>query len=509
MTTDPLQPPTGAPGGAGERPQDPGGRAPTSKAPGLVFFNRIRSFGIVRPDEGRIVAGVCAGLARRLGVDPLLVRGVFVILAVIGGFGFGLYGLAWLLLPHPDGRIHAEGVLHGVVTAGLVGSAILVVGDLANSNRHDWPWGWGPGFWFPGPLVPLAIIALVWWLIATRGGHGSGPRWQPPGGAPYPPYPPRGGIPGSGPGTPGEPASGPAGSGPAAPGGTTSSPVPPYGTEPSPGQPYPGQPYQGEPYPGQPYQGEPYLGPIGGPPGTTSGAPVTYPPAATVSAPARLDLRAPSHPLTLAVLGLALVGAAGVVMWDHLIHRLPAHAGLVALAVALGVVSLGVIVAGLLGRRSGGLAPVAILLAVLSIGGAVGHGVDSPLSTQTWRPDSAASAESGFTFGIGDATLDLTLPGLTAGRSSTNPVDIPVQLGVGRVRIVVPDSAAVKIEASVGAGNITDDVNGSRIDSSGKGAGAGLKRVLHTHGDNPVIIVRTNVGLGSIEIEPQGQVVTP
>jgi phage shock protein PspC (stress-responsive transcriptional regulator) len=519
MTTDPFRPQAGPPGGAGTPPQDPTGRAPSSKAPAVAFFNRIRSFGLVRPDEGRIAAGVCVGLARRLGVDPLLVRGIVVVLAVIGGFGLGLYGLAWLLLPHPDGRIHAEGALHGVITSGFVGSVVLVVLDLAHSGRDHWTWGGGPGLWLPGSLVPLAIIALVWWLVAARV-RGSGPYRQAPVGTPYPPY---GGVPGSGPGVPGGPASGSAGAGSAsggsAPEGTTSSPVPPYGTPPAPGQPYPGQPYPGEPYAGQPYAGQAYAGqaypgqppagPAGSPAGTPSHPTVIHPPAATAYTQPRLDLHAPSHPLTLAVLGLALVGAAGVVLWDHLTDSLPAHAGLVAPAVSLGIVSLGVIVAGLLGRRSGGLAPIAVLLALVSIGGAVGHGVDSPVGSQLWRPESPAAAESGFTFGVGDATLDLTRPGLTAGRSSTDPVDIPVHLGMGRIRIVVPDGTAVQVDASVGAGTVIDDVNGNRTRSSGNDGGAGLKRVVHAHGDNPVIIVRTNVGLGSVEIEPQGQVVTP
>ena len=38
---------------------------------------------------------------------------------------------------------------------------------------------------------------------------------------------------------------------------------------------------------------------------------------------------------------------------------------------------------------------------------------------------------------------------------------------------------------------------------------AEVTRQIMKYSDNPVIIVRTNVGLGSVEIEPQGQVVTP
>lgn len=513
MTTDPHQPPAGPPGGTGAPRQDgpATGQLPPTAAPGLKLFNAVRDLGIVRPDEGRLAAGVCAGLARRFGVDPLLVRGVFVVLSLIGGFGVGVYGLLWLLLPHPDGRIHAEGVLHGVVSAGFVGGLLLLLGDLAPDLARSWaPFragGWGP----PRPFVAWALILLVVWLVITHGGRRR-PQWpQPPsGGTPYPPY---GGVPGSG--AAGGPASGPSvpGGSFGQPGGTTPPAAPIYGTPPPSGPAHPALPAHPGASAGEPPYGPPWGGPAGtigspsyGATGTTT-YPAAYAPTAIAPVPPpRLDLQAPSHPLTLAVLGLSLVGAATVVMWDHLIDPLPAHAGLVAVAVALGVVALGVVLAGLLGRRAGGLAPIAVLLAVVSILGAVGHGVDAPFRTTTWQPVSADVAESGYTLGAGEVTLNLTQPGLVTGRSDSNPVDIPVQLGVGRVRIVVPDATAVQIDASIGAGNIIDAVNGNETASSG---GAGVKRVVHAHGDSPVIIVRANVGLGSLEIEPQGQVVTP
>jgi phage shock protein PspC (stress-responsive transcriptional regulator) len=504
MTTDPHHAPAGSSGGSGVPSHDPpsaqdfdaAGRTPSPRTPGITFFNRVRALGIIRPDDGRLAAGVCAGLAQRLGVDPLLIRGVFVVLSVIGGFGVGLYGLGWLLLPHPDGRIHAEGVLHGTVTAGFIGSVLLIVADLLHNNGR--PWGWGPGLL--GVLVPLAVIAFVWWLIVNHGSRRKGPSWPQPPEWPSPPYPSHGGMPGSGPG--GMPGSGPgagnpegstSGTGPGTgPGGSwdergkaASFPTMPYGAPSTSDQPYPG-PYPGPTYPAQPHPGQP-----------------------SPTQPPLLDLCAPSHPLTLTVLGLALVGAAVTVLWDHVVNPLPAHAGLVALGVALAIVAIGVVVAGLLGRRSGGLAPIAVLLALLSIGGAVGHGVDSPLHDQIWRPASADSTKNGYTLGVGEAVLDLTQPQLTAGRSSSNPIDFPVQLGVGKVRIVVPDGTAVQIEASVGAGNIVDDVNGNRSDSSDDVGGAGVKQVINAHGDQPVIIVRANVGLGSVEIEPQRQAVTP
>ncbi|HWG85093.1 MAG TPA: PspC domain-containing protein [Deinococcales bacterium] len=55
--------------------------------------------GLVRPRDGRIVAGVAAGLARHLNVEVNLVRIAFVILAVAAGTGVLAYVAAWLVMP--------------------------------------------------------------------------------------------------------------------------------------------------------------------------------------------------------------------------------------------------------------------------------------------------------------------------------------------------------------------------------------------------------------------------
>lgn len=52
-----------------------------------------------RADEGRMIAGVCAGLADYFDVDVVLVRIVVAVLALVGGLGVPLYLAAWLLLP--------------------------------------------------------------------------------------------------------------------------------------------------------------------------------------------------------------------------------------------------------------------------------------------------------------------------------------------------------------------------------------------------------------------------
>ena len=55
--------------------------------------------GLVRPRSGRVLAGVCAGLARRFGMKPVVVRLLFVISVVLPGPQVLLYVALWILMP--------------------------------------------------------------------------------------------------------------------------------------------------------------------------------------------------------------------------------------------------------------------------------------------------------------------------------------------------------------------------------------------------------------------------
>jgi phage shock protein PspC (stress-responsive transcriptional regulator) len=64
---------------------------------------------LCRPQYGRLVAGVCVGLADYFGIDPTLVRLAFALLTVFGGFGVLLYLCAWIVIPdETDGTSIAE-----------------------------------------------------------------------------------------------------------------------------------------------------------------------------------------------------------------------------------------------------------------------------------------------------------------------------------------------------------------------------------------------------------------
>jgi phage shock protein PspC (stress-responsive transcriptional regulator) len=58
---------------------------------------------LYRPRDGRVVAGVCAGLAAYFGIDPTLVRLAFASATVFGGVGILLYLCAWIVIPEEGG----------------------------------------------------------------------------------------------------------------------------------------------------------------------------------------------------------------------------------------------------------------------------------------------------------------------------------------------------------------------------------------------------------------------
>jgi len=64
---------------------------------------------LYRLRDGRVVAGVCAGLATYFGVDATLVRLAFALLTIFGGAGILLYLCAWIVIPEEgDGASIAE-----------------------------------------------------------------------------------------------------------------------------------------------------------------------------------------------------------------------------------------------------------------------------------------------------------------------------------------------------------------------------------------------------------------
>ncbi|MEO5698329.1 MAG: PspC domain-containing protein [Burkholderiaceae bacterium] len=55
--------------------------------------------GVRRSRSDRWIAGVCGGLARAIGLEAWVLRLVFAVLLLFGGFGLLIYALLWIFVP--------------------------------------------------------------------------------------------------------------------------------------------------------------------------------------------------------------------------------------------------------------------------------------------------------------------------------------------------------------------------------------------------------------------------
>src|SRR3954467_14922385 len=90
-----------------------------------------------RPREGRMIAGVSAGIARHLNIDPTLVRLAFIVMAVAGGFGIAAYFAAFLLIPEEGSDVPPFRRVGSHRAATVAGVALLVVAALSMIGLLD------------------------------------------------------------------------------------------------------------------------------------------------------------------------------------------------------------------------------------------------------------------------------------------------------------------------------------------------------------------------------------
>lgn len=70
--------------------------------------------GLVRPSDGRILGGVCAGLGRRFDIDPWPARVLFVgALMLLPGSQLLIYPLLWVLMPAGSDSIRGSNAARG------------------------------------------------------------------------------------------------------------------------------------------------------------------------------------------------------------------------------------------------------------------------------------------------------------------------------------------------------------------------------------------------------------
>jgi phage shock protein PspC (stress-responsive transcriptional regulator) len=156
------------------------------------FFGWLRSLGLVRSNGW--IGGVCGGVAARLGIDPIIVRGIAVVVAVLGGPAFLLYAAAWLLLPDAQGDIHLERLLSGHFDPPIIAIIVIALFSFLPFAQGFWWAGaqfWTGMSWFASigrVMWTLLVIALIVGVIVWAARSGRVPP-APPTGSAYPSAP--------------------------------------------------------------------------------------------------------------------------------------------------------------------------------------------------------------------------------------------------------------------------------------------------------------------------------
>lgn len=436
--------------------QDPAGRAddrpadtaelpaggPAPEAPPLYlpeaqpqnFFDWIRSHGLYRGRE-RWIGGVASGIAQRLGVDPLIVRGVFIVLAVFAGVGVLLYGVAWALLPEPDGRIHVQEAAAGRWTTGMTGSLITTVIGLPSLGAGVWGWdryGFGAFIWTVF-WVGGAIYLIYYLTQRSKTRNGPPPMTS----RPQPDGPDNASITANPSNTPY--AASVAGTSPASPFSAM-----PYGnTEPVPGR-Y-GQPTVPGPAWGAPPPSGPTPPPGGGYRPLPGGSPAPPPKARNLG---------PGAPAVAVTAGVALMVGGGIKALDAAnVIDLGNSSNAVVWASAAAVLGLGILISGLRGRTSGILGFfAAVALIIGGIFNVVPNGDRFRLQNADWSPASIEQATNGFDITGGSGTVDLTAMPLNPPLGTD--VVVPIDATASNLTVVIPNTVPVQIQADMTMGNL-------------------------------------------------------
>jgi len=154
---------------------------------------------LMRDKKNAFLGGVAAGFGNYFGVDPVLVRLVFILMTFLNGFGVVAYAVAWVVMPRADGAVDGaertqdepapvDRIVEKVRQAGervadefqrlpadagrsrvVAGTILILLGVLFLLDRLSW-WYW-PRWARLGNLWPIIIVVIGVSLIleAARG----------------------------------------------------------------------------------------------------------------------------------------------------------------------------------------------------------------------------------------------------------------------------------------------------------------------------------------------------
>ncbi|MBJ6634314.1 PspC domain-containing protein [Streptomyces sp. I5] len=366
-----------------------------------------------RDRRHQMFGGVCSGLARQYDMDPVIFRITLAVLSATGGIGLIFYGFAWLFVPYDDedenqvrrlltGRV--DGHTLAAVLFALVGCGVFL-SMLSNDGVLSF-----------AVILSLLLAGAAYW--SRRRGTPSPDPIAAQAAADAPPEPQAPPVPAA---------------------------YPSWWREPivKDGTYVGGTGYLWGPEDSRDLDIATAVG-VGVRSGSGGAKDVWRPPQARPPKPA---------------------GPRGIGGWVFLFALLAAGLGTgltwetqplgtslqTGLACALGVIGLGIAVSAFLGRTGAGSIVLAVLTAGLLAGStAMPDDIGTDWTRTGWRPASVAQIRPLYDLGAGEGKLDLSAVRVPAG----DTVSTQVEVGLGRIHVIVPRDATVRLHVEVGLGDI-------------------------------------------------------
>ncbi|MEZ0072819.1 PspC domain-containing protein [Planotetraspora sp. GP83] len=496
-----------------------------------------------RSRSGRMLTGVCAGLGRYTGMDPVLFRVGFAVLVLASGIGIMLYVAAFLLMREPGGgpgyleqwtrrmfdaetvlalmaavfafgliiNVASGGISRGTIVVGTLLAIVLLaahargvdllmmaksVPERATGRRGMTRTPATAAFTSPPPQAPFTMTdprsTTPDPAVPSQPASTAGTREMPSGAAGTDDAAGSGGAGGAA--APEDVAADRGASGATArtTAGTTAMPVGPPATA----------GYRrlsdlareardstygyssGEPFaPHGPYTArEPYR------------HQESYQPSPPPAPPRPPQPRKAKRPRSF-IGGLTICLA--LIVGGVMVTVQRSGAGAVSLPVIGGAVLVtigaGLLVATWFGRGAALVAAGTIVSLVLVAGSSV-NGIPKKIGSFVWRPVSSAQANKDYVLGMGEGRLDLSDYALAPG----SRVTFNASVSVGQITVIVPSTARVEVHGYTKLGEVKID---HKVED---GADVSFDRVLEPEvtgpGDVPTIELHVKAGIGDVEV---------
>jgi phage shock protein PspC (stress-responsive transcriptional regulator) len=198
-------------------------------------------------------------------------------------------------------------------------------------------------------------------------------------------------------------------------------------------------------------------------------------------------IRRRSFPLTSAVLGLLVIGTGILGALNTWNVDLSWSVALASGAILVGVALLA---GAFLRLRIGLLAVIGLVLGGAALfASTIDIHLNDGIGSRAYSPAGHARLRAHYRLGIGNLELDLSDIVLPPGRTQ-----VDVEVGIGRLDVIVPAAANVRVVSQVSWGNsrvLGDDQNGHGVDDD-------VER--GTNASQPTLVLDTHVGAGSVEV---------